>query len=511
MSSEAIRRILGILFRGLSLLRRSKEETTVNDNRRFYLLGALLCGLLLVAILLPAVTGEAQSTDWTPARVDLSDSGLIRIVGLDTDTRATVTSSVDAYAGGSEESIFAGAPAKTGQMDSSTAQSTYTPSHVTGEWVSIFEDDFEGAFPGEWYVADGDGDTHGEYFWEKRDCRHYAGSYSAWAVGGGADGSALSCGSHYPDSAQSWMVYGPFSLEDATMAELRFIYWLNSEPENDRLWVAASTGGEFYGFYTYGSRDWTEHVFDLTNVPVLGDLTGEDQVGVAIGFTSNESTTLPEGAYVDDVILRKYVAAEEEHYVYLPLALRNFWAGFFDDFSDPNSGWASGEYPSVIYRYLSGEYQLYLKTVDSAFAITPDLVLPSDYRIEVDARRVSSGVCSYGLIFGSRLTTDSWETYQVIVWPTGGEFLVNKRTLGGSWTTIQDWTYSSAINQNYGTNRIRVDRVGTTITIYMNGTLVANITDSSLTGPGRDAGIRAYSYWDAPVDVRFDNFRASQP
>jgi len=197
--------------------------------------------------------------------------------------------------------------------------------------------------------------------------------------------------------------------------------------------------------------------------------------------------------------------------VYLPLVLRNFWAEYFDDFSDPTSGWAIGEYANVIYRYLNGEYQIYLKREESSFAITPDLVLPSDYRIEVDARRVSSGVCSYGLVFGTRWTADSWETYQVIVWPTDGKFLVNKRTLDSSWTTIQDWTYSSAINQNYGTNRIRVDRIGTIIRIYVNGTMIANITDSSLTGPGRDAGIRAYSYWDAPVDVRFDNFSASQP
>lgn len=194
-----------------------------------------------------------------------------------------------------------------------------------------------------------------------------------------------------------------------------------------------------------------------------------------------------------------------------PSILRNFWLGYFDDFSNPNSGWASGEDKNVIYQYLSGEYQIYLKRGDWGWAITPDLVLPSDYRIEVDARRVSYGVSSYGLIFGTLWTADSFETYQVVIWPTDAEFLVNKRTLDGTWTTIQDWTYSSAINYDYETNRIRVDRIGTSIMIYINGTMVANFTDASFTGPGRDAGIRAYSYWDAPVDVRFDDFRASQP
>jgi hypothetical protein len=230
---------------------------------------------------------------------------------------------------------------------------------------------------------------------------------------------------------------------------------------------------------------------------------------VSLQFRVETDSSLNSNYFLDDVTLEG--ATPGDYYVYLPLTLKNFWAGYFDDFSNPNSGWAVGENENVIYRYLNGEYQIYLKRGDWGWAITPDLVLPGDYRIEVDARRVSSGVCSYGLVFGTRWTSDSWETYQVIVWPTDGEFLVNKRALDGSWTTIQDWTYSSAINRNYGTNRIRVDRVGTAIRIYINGTLVANITDSSFTGPGRDAGIRAYSYWNAPVDVRFDNFRASQP
>lgn len=232
-----------------------------------------------------------------------------------------VSPSADAYAAEPEASFCRGAPARTGQAGSSTTQSIQSASQVGGEWITIFSDDFEGAFPGEWHVFDGDGDTHGEYFWGKRDCRPYTGGHSAWAVGGGADGSALACGSHYPDNAYSVMIYGPFSLEDATEAELRFVYWLNSERENDHLFVGASIGGSFYGWIFSDTRDWTLHTFDLTDVYTLGDLTGENQVWVAIAFTSDESTNLPEGAYVDEVVLRKYV---EGPTIYLPLAVKNF-------------------------------------------------------------------------------------------------------------------------------------------------------------------------------------------
>ena len=60
-------------------------------------------------------------------------------------------------------------------------------------WVTIMSEDFEGAFPGSWNVYDGNPEG-GEYYWEKRICLPYQGSYSGWGVGGGAQGSGLSCG-----------------------------------------------------------------------------------------------------------------------------------------------------------------------------------------------------------------------------------------------------------------------------------------------------------------------------
>ncbi len=196
---------------------------------------------------------------------------------------------------------------------------------------------------------------------------------------------------------------------------------------------------------------------------------------------------------------------------FLPLVLKASAFSYFDDFSDPSSGWASGDTTDFKYGYLDGEYQIYFKLADKAFGITPDLVLPSDYRVEVDTRKLSSGVCSYGILFGTRWTAESWETYQVLIWPTDQDFLIEKRTLDGNWTIVQDWTESTAINLGTASNHIRVDRIGTAIKIYINDVLVADLVEASFTGPGRDAGIRAYSYYDAPMDIRFDNFSVTQP
>jgi hypothetical protein len=173
-------------------------------------------------------------------------------------------------------------------------------------WTTIFSDDFEGDFPGNWITSDEDGISTSEYHWGKRDCRPYSGDFSAWAVGGGADGSNLNCGDHYPNDAYSWMIYGPFSLEGATSAEFSFNYWLNSELNYDHFKVLASiNGSNFFGIQISGQdAEWRDYVFDLTNVYSIGDLTGQPQVWIGFLFTSDNTITCEAGVYVDDVVIR---------------------------------------------------------------------------------------------------------------------------------------------------------------------------------------------------------------
>jgi len=271
----------------------------------------LLVGFFFLLLLFPFSSGEAQTSEWIPAWIDFSDSGFIHVIGLDANAATKVESPISAESPKPEKPISTGQLAAISQFFSSSAQSINAPSRETAGWETIFSDDFEDAFPGEWDVFDNDGATNGTYFWAQKDCRPNAGSYSAWAVGGGAEGSALACGSDYPDDANSAMIYGPFSLADATDAEFRFMYWLNSEPGYDFLFVGASIDGTtFSGVSASGTYDWTEYIFDLTAVPTLGDLTGEAQVWVLIAFQSDYEIHYSEGAYVDDIEVRKYVGDE---------------------------------------------------------------------------------------------------------------------------------------------------------------------------------------------------------
>ena len=176
-----------------------------------------------------------------------------------------------------------------------------------GAWTTIVEEGFETP-PGDlWEFKDLNGVTGGDYTWAGRDCRPYAGSYSAWAVGGGADGASLPCGSNYPDRVNSWMAYGPFSLEDATAASLSFRLWLEVGAElYDGLHICVSPDGGIYTCWllTYQPTGWAPVTFPLDDSAVV-DMRGQKQVWIALNFVSDLSVNFPGGAYVDDVVVRK--------------------------------------------------------------------------------------------------------------------------------------------------------------------------------------------------------------
>lgn len=175
-------------------------------------------------------------------------------------------------------------------------------------WVNIATENFEGSFPqANWQLFYDSG-----FYWGKRTCRPFGGSYSGWSVGAGAQGGGLTCGAHYPNNANSWLVYGPFSLVGATHAELLFQGWQNAEAGYDGVgWGASKNGTDFYGMSVTGSTGgWVSRSLNLAAVPGFGSFIGQPQVWISINFFSDSSVTYPEGVYVDDIVLRKKVSAE---------------------------------------------------------------------------------------------------------------------------------------------------------------------------------------------------------
>ena len=109
-------------------------------------------------------------------------------------------------------------------------------------WTNVINDTFESGIGGT--AVDLDGATNGEYFWATSTYTAGAGTTSAWATGGGAQGSALTAGTdNYPPNAESALTYGPVDLSSYAIAQLSYDYWTETEAATDLLQVRISTDG----------------------------------------------------------------------------------------------------------------------------------------------------------------------------------------------------------------------------------------------------------------------------
>ena len=183
--------------------------------------------------------------------------------------------------------------------------------------------------------------------------------------------------------------------------------------------------------------------------------------------------------------------------IFLPCIFNTCGPLFTDDFSDPASGWLIENYPEYSTAYLNGEYQILLKAQDYMAFNWIDFGA-SDYRVEVDARPAGHLDGGVGLIFGG---TDSG--FYLFELSNGGYALWRIESGPWIWTTLIDWTDSTAINSGSLPNRLKVVREGASIALYANDQLLTTVSDSTYTGSllGVEAGT-------VPVDFdgRFDNF-----
>ena len=189
-----------------------------------------------------------------------------------------------------------------------TPTRTITPT-PTAVWVTLIYETFEGTFPGEWKLEDRNGSTGGWYLWDDRPCRPATGYKSGWAVGGGSSGRLMTCFENYPNNVSSLMSYGPVSLADASAAYLFFDLWLRTEAGYDILTPVVSPNGvNFFPLDFYSGTGFGPVVYDLADTPIGGFL-GVSRFYIGFHFYSDSVINYPEGAYIDNIILRKCTSA----------------------------------------------------------------------------------------------------------------------------------------------------------------------------------------------------------
>jgi hypothetical protein len=190
--------------------------------------------------------------------------------------------------------------------------------------------------------------------------------------------------------------------------------------------------------------------------------------------------------------------------VFLPMALRNYdpcAAVYFDDFSDPNSGWYVGDESYGTFAYTGGEYQLYVKGSGAMWSwpgvTMSDGVLAAALRFATSGDDYDFG----GLMFGKGSGVDDY--YVFGVYRDGYSELLRHDHVGGWNVLAEGWAAGFAPYP--ASNRLKILRSGSTISAYVNDQPVATVTDSTYTG-WRYVGVYAGTNTAANADIRFDDY-----
>ena len=168
---------------------------------------------------------------------------------------------------------------------------------------TILTEGFEGDFPeNQWKLS-------GNPTWGKSNYQKHSGQNSVFCAKGGTSG--VTPPANYPNNMNAMMIFGPFDLTGASLAFVRFWYWLDTEINKDWFYYMASMDGvNFRGIGVSGatgvsSPAWEQTSLNLGDVSQLGNLTGKSSVWIAFGFASDSTNTRP-GVFIDDIELQKF-------------------------------------------------------------------------------------------------------------------------------------------------------------------------------------------------------------
>lgn len=176
-----------------------------------------------------------------------------------------------------------------------------------------------------------------------------------------------------------------------------------------------------------------------------------------------------------------------------------------DDFSDSNSGWPTAADADKAASYTAdGQYLLQAFTKQQDVWAHPGQDF-SDVSIEVDATK-SSGPDNNG--FGVVCRFQDNNNFYFFMASSDGYQVIGKYDNGNSvYLSADKMQTTSAVHS--GTNQVRGDCNGSTLTFYINGQQVSSVTDTSFTSG--DVGVIVGTFDDPNVGITFDNFVVYKP
>lgn len=183
---------------------------------------------------------------------------------------------------------------------------------------------------------------------------------------------------------------------------------------------------------------------------------------------------------------------------------------FFDDFSDPESGWYTNGDPASPGLYAGDGYVLHKKQANGAVWAMPGRLF-TDVRIEVFARKQAGEENSnyFGVMCRIQGTGESANFYFMII-SSDGYYGIGKSIAGVGELIGHDlMLYSSEIMQGDVTNSIMGICDGTHLALYVNGFLLAETDDDELASG--QVGLMVGTFDVAGASVIFDDFTVYDP
>ena len=241
--------------------------------------------------------------------------------------------------------------------------------------------------------------------------------------------------------------------------------------------------------------------YDMIDVVFAGRDLAVGTVTTTLLVNSNDPVT-------PVVIVPVTLTLAEGEKVFLPTLLRNYAEGliFGDDFSDPDSGWYTGN-GVVSWNYVSGEYEIALNAANLQAAATAPMPSVTDMSVEAALRVTQGSGVGYGLVFGYQSGNAYYAFY---VKPGSQNYALFRRDVdggnpsGGVNVALLAGS-SAAIHTGSASNHLQVRRVGSQIDLYVNDQWVNGTSDSTYLASS-PAGLFASTGSSAPAVVRADNF-----
>jgi hypothetical protein len=180
---------------------------------------------------------------------------------------------------------------------------------------------------------------------------------------------------------------------------------------------------------------------------------------------------------------------------------------FFDDFSDTSSGWDQVEEADYSTDYYNHTYRILVNTNMSDSWANPSGWNFNDAIYEVDAiKNGGSDDNDFGLI--CRYQDPNHFYYAVI--SSDGYYAISKVTADSTQILgSENLEYSDFINQGSASNHLRFDCISNRLTLFVNGHLLDQQTDSEYSSG--NVGLIAGTYDSPGTDILFDNLRVTSP